>query len=65
MNIELREDEKIQAKRAAGIYMVMKKVLGRQEEPDLARERFSSSTRPTMGLISGIFLQRGKETEND
>ena len=30
MNIELREDEKIQVKRTGGVYTVMKKVLGRQ-----------------------------------
>jgi hypothetical protein len=34
MNIELRDDEKIQVKRTADIYTVMKKVLKRQEELD-------------------------------
>ena len=40
MNIELRDDEKIQVKHTEDIYTVMKKVLKRQEELNLDREHF-------------------------
>ena len=52
MNIELREDEKIQVKRTGDIYTVMKKVLGRQEDLNLDREHA-----PMTGQSSGLPLQ--------